>query len=749
MRSDNSSRADQRLLADAVDSLRSGRLPQAERSFRKLLSLHPEHPAGLNLLGILLIRSGRFAEAEACIRQATLITPDSDATFSNYGLVLKSLDRPHEAFDAFSRALALNPHVAETWNNRGTVLNALGRYDEAILDFDQAMALKPGYAEASCNKGTPLVQRRRYAEALAAFDAALLLDPALAQAWQGRGDVLAALGRHDEAIAAFAKATVLKPDYAEACCNAARSLAQTGRHDDALAAFDVALKLRPDLAAAWKGRGTLLGSLRRYDEAIVAFEAALKADPQIEYVPGDLLHARAHICDWQGRTEGWSKVIRALRDDARVSTPFALLASPASAADHRKCSMIYAANRIPPAATQSWRGERASHERIRVAYLSDDFREHPTSHLAAGLFEHHDRTRFETIGISYGVDDGSAMRARVSRAFDRFVDVRHKSDPAIARLIRELEVDIAIDLMGYTAGMRANLLVQRPAPLQVSYLGYPGTMGAEFIDYILADHVVIPQEHRKFYTEQIAYLPGCYQTTDAGRPVADATPSRGAAGLPAHGFVFCCFNNSFKITPEIFDVWMRLLRAVEGSVLWLLEGSVSCVRNLRREADARGVAPDRVVFAPRIASAEHLARQRLADLFLDTIYYGAHTTASDALFVGLPVVTHLGATFPSRVAASLLHAVGLPELIAGSLADYEAMAMDLARNHEQLAALRCKLMRQRLSFPLFDTGSFTRHIETAYQTMWERHQQGEPPQTFTVGAATLSNSPCADDRRSV
>ena len=737
MRSGNKpSSANEPLLARAVSALQGGKHSDAERDFRKLLKKQPDHPGALNLLGVLLTQLGRFAEAEPLVRRATRVTAQSDATFYNYGIILKNLDRPLEALDAFSRALALGPQVAETWNNRGTVLNRLGRHEEAIGDFDKAISLKPGYAEAFCNKGKPLIQTRQLADALAVFDTALRFSPDLVEAWQGRGDVLAALGRHEEAIAAFAKATSLKPDYAEAYCNAAKSLAQVGRYDDALSAFDAALKLKPDLAEAWKGRGTLFASLRRYEDAIVAFEAALKADPDIEYVLGDLLHAKAHICDWREMAEGWSKVISALQDGARVCPPFALLGSPASAADQLTCSAIYAAHRFPPATTPLWRGDRTPHDRLRVAYLSADFRDHAFPHLAAGMWERHDRTRFEIVAISYGVDDGSAMRARLMRAFERFVDVRSMSDPEIARLIRELEIDIAVDLTGYTAGMRANVLVQRPAPLQLSYVGYPGTMGADFIDYIVADPTVIPPEHQKFYSEQIAYLPPSYLVTDGSHRIADVTPTRAQAGLPEHGFVFCSFNNSFKITPDIFDVWMRLLRGVDGSVLWLLGANASCVENLRSEARARGVAPDRLVFAPRIAVAEHLARHRLADLFLDTIYYGAHTTASDALFAGLPVLTCLGSTFTSRVAASLLNAVGLPELIANSLAEYEATAMELARDRDRLAALRAKLMRNRLSFPLFDTESFTRHLEAAYQTMWQRHQRGEPPRTFAVGAVT-------------
>jgi protein O-GlcNAc transferase len=731
----STSRAEEKLFATAVSLLRSGKLAQAERDFRLLLRRRPKHPGALNLLGVLLTQLGRVGEAEPVLKEAGRVTPNSDATAYNHGVALKQLGKLPEALEAFSRALTLNAQVAETWNNRGTVLNALARHDEAIRDFDKALSLKPAYPEALCNKGNPLIQSGRHAEALAAFDAALKLNPALAQAWQGRGDALAALGCHEDAIVAFAKATTLKPDYAEAHCNAGASLARVGRAEDALAAFDTALKLRPDMARAWRGRGTLLGTARRHDEAIAAFERALALDPEIEYVPGDLLHVKAHVCEWQGAAAGWSKVIAGVRSGARVSQPFALLASPASAADQRACSAIYAADRIASAPSSLWHGERAPHASLRVAYLSGDYREHPTVHLMAGLFEQHDRSRFETIALSYGVDDGSAARGRMSRAFDRFVEVRHKSDPEIAKLIREMEIDIVVDLAGFTDGMRLNVLAQRPAPLQVSYLVYPGTLASPFIDYLVADRIVIPEEHAQFYAEQIAYLPDSYQVNDASRPVAEATPTRAEVGLPEGGFVFCSFNNSFKLTPEIFDVWMRLLHAVEGSVLWLLDSNATMVRNLRAEARARDVAPDRVVFAPRVGLAEHLARHRLADLFLDTIHYGAHTTASDALWAGLPVLTCLGSTFPGRVAASLLHAVGLPDLITPTLSEYEALAIGLARDPDRLGALRTRLAGQRLSAPLFRTELSTRHLEAAYRMMWERHQRGEPPRTFDVPRA--------------
>jgi predicted O-linked N-acetylglucosamine transferase (SPINDLY family) len=355
------------------------------------------------------------------------------------------------------------------------------------------------------------------------------------------------------------------------------------------------------------------------------------------------------------------------------------------------------------------------------------------SQLAAGLFEHHDRSRFETIAISSGRPRPSAMRNRLETAFERFVDVGERADAEIARLVRDLEVDILVDLNGITEGARPGVFARRPAPVHAAYLGYAGSMGASHWDYILADHVVIPEESRCAYAEQVVELPDCFMVNDDRRAISDRAPSRAQAGLPERGFVFCCFNNAYKITPDVFDVWMRLLQGAEGSVLWLSSVHAAATANLRREAQARGVAADRLVFAPRVARNEdHLARVRLADLFLDTLHYNAHVTAADALWAGVPVLTCPRATFASRVGGSLLRAVGLPELIAGSLADYEALAASLAREPARLAALRQKLARNRDTHPLFDTARFTRAIESAYATMWERAQRGEPPQSFAV-----------------
>jgi predicted O-linked N-acetylglucosamine transferase (SPINDLY family) len=364
--------------------------------------------------------------------------------------------------------------------------------------------------------------------------------------------------------------------------------------------------------------------------------------------------------------------------------------------------------------------------------VSANFRNHPSAYLSAELFELHDRKRFEVIGVSLGYAENSEIRARLVKAFDEFHDIRLASDRDAAKLLNDRHVDIAIDMNGYQRDTRQGIFAHRPAPVQVSYLGFPATMGADFIDYIIADAIVLPSEHQQFYTERIVHLPDCYQVNDRKRKIAESTPTRREMGLPEHAFVFCCFNNNWKITPIVFDVWMRLLHRVEGSVLWLLWDNEGAERNLRKDAQRRGIDPSRLMFARRLPLDVHLARHRLADLFLDTLPCNAHTTASDALWVGLPVLTCKGEAFAGRVAASLLHAVGIPELITSSLEDYQALALKLARDPALLAEIKAKLVHHRDTCPLFNTVRVTRHIEAAYTTMWETWQRGEAPKSFSV-----------------
>ena len=440
-----------------------------------------------------------------------------------------------------------------------------------------------------------------------------------------------------------------------------------------------------------------------------------------------------YLCNWNNFDGECSHLIASVKDRKNGVSPFVFLAIPSSSEDQLKCVKIWVADKCPPSEKPTWQGNRYDHDRIRVAYLSADFRQHPVSFLTAGMFECHDKSRFDITAISFGPDDSSELRQRLKVSFDRFIDAKTFSDEQIANLVRSSEVDILVDLMGFTADFRTTILARRPAPIQVNYLGYAGTMGAKYIDYILADRVVIPEEKREFYVEKVVYLPDSFMGSDSKRRISERLPLRSECSLPKTGFVFCSFNQSLKISPHMFDIWMRLLCQLDNSVLWLSNMNETAIRNLEREAQNRGVDPSRLIFAQLVPRNEdHLARYRLADLFLDTLPYNAHTTTSDALWAGLPVLTCIGETFAGRVAASLLNAIGLPELITTTAKAYEQMAIDLATHPEKLAAIKRKLAENRQTTPLFDTKLYTKHIEAAYSAMYERYQAGLAPEHITI-----------------
>ena len=736
------------------------RCDDAVAALDRALSLRPDLAEAWLGRGNVLTKLKRYDEAFAAFDRALAQKPDLAAAWLGRGNVFTELERYDEALRAYDKALASRPALAEAWLGRGNVFIKLKRYDDAVAAYDEALVLKPGLAEAWLGRGNVLAELKRYDDALAAYDKALALKPDFAGAWLGRGNIFVEVSRYDDAFAAFGEALAIKPDLAEAWLGRGNVYIKINQYDDAFAAYDKALVAKPGLAEAWLGRGYVFIELKRYDDAIAAFgkalafkpefaeawlgrghvffnlthyrdalaayDKALASKPNLSSLAGDRLISKMFLCDWADLDAEAAQLLAVVRE-RRPSTPsLAILAIPSSAADQLQCATTYVQDQ--PAFPRLWQGEVYAHDRIRIAYLSADFREHPVSHLTVGLFEHHDKSRFEVTGISFGPGQNSTMRRRIEGAFEHFVDVQYKSDQDIANLMRRLEVDIAVDLHGFTNDNRLNVFALRVAPIQVNYLGYPGTMGASYIDYIFADQTIIPEDQSRFYTEQVVWLPESYQVNDNRRLISEHTPTRRECGLPEKGFVFCSFNNSYKITPEMFDIWMRLLKQVEGSVLWLKDHDALASRNLRLEAGRRGVAPERLVFAPAVPLvANHLARYRQADLFLDTLPYNAHTTASDALWSGVPVLTCLGATFAGRVAASVLKAIGLDELVTRSLEDYEALALKLARDASYLASVKQKLARNRETFPLFDTERATRQIESAYVMMWERYQRGEMP----------------------
>lgn len=686
----------------AIGHHQRGQLAQAEVLYARILQVEPDHFDARHLLGVIRHQQGRSAEALDLIGAALATNPDSARALSNYGLVLYALRRFEEALISFDRAVALAPDSAEVHNNRGNALQRLKRNEAALTSFDRALALAPGYVEAHNNRGNALQGMRRFAEALASYDRALALRPDYPDALYNRGSALTALGRYEEAVTSLEKALALRLDHAE----------------------------------TWFARGDALNGFKRHVDAIMSYERAIALRPDHPYGFSGLAESALAICDWKRTAELASRLETLVTERKAIVNPFTLLRLSDQPALHLQCARAFIADKLGPPPAPLWRGERWSHDCIRVAYLSADFHRHATAYLIAELIEQHDRTRFEVLGVSFGHDDGSDIRQRLVAAFDSFYDVRERDDHDIARMLHAHEVDIAVDLKGYTQESRPEIFAFRPAPIQASYLGYPGTMGANFIDYIIADKVVTPPDQSNYYSEKIVWLPDCYQCNDSRRAIAEETPSRRAAGLPDQGVVFCCFNNNYKISSPVFDIWMRLLQAVPESVLWLLRENADAEANLRREAQARGVDPVRLVFAGRLPVAEHLARHRLADLFLDTLPYNAHTTASDALWAGLPIVTCQGTAFAARVASSLLMAVGLPELVTKSLADYEALALRLATDAMMRRDLRAKLARHRLTHPLFDARRFCRHIEAAYTTMWEIWQRGEEPRSFAVEVLT-------------
>jgi predicted O-linked N-acetylglucosamine transferase (SPINDLY family) len=721
------------MLARAVAVHQSGDLAQAEFLYKLVLQADKKQFDALHMLGVIEGQRGNFSAGLIRLNEALRVQPKSAEALINLGRMQAELGNYADAVATYKKALALLPQSVVAHNNMSIALRRLARREEALAHCDNALKLMPDYVDAWNNRGNVLFDLGRFDEALAAYDRAAELQPNHAQAHLGRGNVLAGLSRHDQALAAYDRALAVNPKLVEALFGRGNVLHLLTRHGEAVAAYDGALVLAPNYAEYHRGRGEALASLRRPVEAIAAYDRALAIDPGLPYVRATRLFAKWQICDWSGPADECARFAAAVERGDDKSQPFIMLAASASPAQQLRCAERYVADKCPPPPSPLWRGERYRHQRIRVGYLSGDFRLHPVALLLAEIFEAHDRTRFETTAISFGPDTGDEMRIRLNGAFDRFIDVRSRGDREIAQCMRELELDIAVDLSGFTAQSRPNVLAQRSAPVQVNYLGYSGTMGAGYMDYIIADRTVIAPELAAFYSEKIAWLPDTFMANGGARRITEHTPARRECGLPDVGFVFCCFNNAYKITPEIFDIWMRLLQATDGSVLWLNVASATAQSNLRREVEQRGVSAQRLIFAPMLPdAAEHLARQRQADLFLDTLPYNAHTTAGDALWAGLPVLTCLGSSFAGRVAGSLLRAVGLAELVVDSLAAYEALALKLATEPTRLAALKAQLARNRESFPLFDAARFTRNIEAAYTTMWQRQQRGEPPENFSV-----------------
>ena len=725
--------------ADALSDLSAvlrelGRLDEAIAAAERAIAHSPGHARAHTNLGNLLRQKGRLADAARAHASAVRLDPQIAAGHANLAETLLAQGRAEEALAACERALALAPHIAEAEGIRAQALHRLGRIAQALAAYRRALALKPGLAMLHTEIGNVLRQDGRFEEAIAAHRQTLALKPDYAEAWGHLAVTLQSAGRWGEALDAYRRAIALAPHYAEGYSNLGVLLQLMGKPAEAIAAYRTATTLSPRYGLAHFNLGATLKDLERLEEAIGAFRQALACEPDLAPARFQLCNVRRHACDWRGLDREDADCLAGLRRGGVRVSPFPILAMSADPAVHLEHTRLWARGLIVSSADilPARRIDVAQGRRIRLGYLSSDFQRHATASLIAELLEQHDRRRFEVFGYCFSPDDGSDVRKRLLAAFDAHVDVRSLSHAQAARRIHADGIDILIDLKGYTKDARTEILAHRPAPVQVNFLGYPGSMGADFIDYILADAFVAPAHLQPSFTERIVHLPDSYQPNDRRRQISPAVPSRAQCGLPETAFVFCSFNSAYKITEEMFALWMRLLAAVPGSVLWLLDADPLAKANLRREAAVRGVDPGRLVFAPRLRMQEHLARQRLADLFLDTVPVNAHTTASDALWAGLPVLTCVGNAFIGRVAGSLLQAVGLPELITVSLCDYEALALRLAEDGTLLRGLRDRLERNRLTTPLFDSERYARNIEAAYAHMARLSAAGRPPEAFAV-----------------
>ena len=696
-----------------------GRSAEAIGAYDRAISRKPNYADAIFNQACAFLEAGQPAKALTGFDQTLRLYPDFAGAWGNRGFTLNLMGRFSEALAAYDKLLTLTPNDPDGLSKRGIALWNMNRRNEALQSFDKAVMVRSDFIEGWVNLANGLRNVKRLDEALAACERALALSPDYIPALHHRGIALWEMNRLDEALASYNRALYLQPDNSAVLNDRGVTLRELKRLDEALADFDRVLVLNPNFTGAVYNRANVLADMERLDEAIAEFERTLALDPNDPRALSGMADAALNLCDWE-RTAKIAEELSLARDKMAVS-PLVLIQYGVDPELQLHGTRNFLKERVPPELMPFPPRKPSSRNKIRLAYLSSDFIRHPVAYQIAGLIEHHDRSRFEVIGISFGRDDKSDIRARLIKGFDSFHDVKDRSSRAIAELVRELEVDIAVDLCGHTQGSRPDIFAYRPAPVQVSYLGFPGTMGANFIDYVIGDPIVLPMSDQAFHDEKIVQLPDTFWVSETTRPLG-TTPTRSEVGLPETGFVFCSFNKQPKITAEMWDLWMRLLKAVPDSVLWLKYASNQVRAKLGEEAKRRGVDPARLIFAPPLDSMEqHLARHRVADLMLDTLPYNAHATASDALWAGLPVLTCRGHAFAGRVAASMLTAIGLPELITDSLEAYETMALRLAREPELLQSLRARLEKNRLSTPLFDAERFRRNIEAAYMQMWAAH----------------------------
>ena len=694
----NHARAEQDEFAQALSQHQAGQLLLAQQGYEQVLRARPQHFDALHLLGVIAQQQGDNSRSAALISQALQYGPATAGAHNNLGNAYLHLGRLPEALQHYELALTIDPLFVEAHFNNGNALCALDQHNLALASYKAALALRPDYVDACFN----LANAHFHLQQLT------------------------------QAVPLYQRAVALQPGNAAIQRNLATALLGVGDYNAAIVHFDAAIRLLPDVAECHYNRANALTQLRHYAAAAAGFADALQLRPDYELAPGLAQHMRMRLCDWTGFEAATGHIARQMAQGALVTPHFPALALFDDPALHRQAAERFSQTLPNPTAAVLPAPNNNSARKLRVGYFSAEFHDHAVANQMVELYELHDRSRFEIFAFSLSPPKHDAMRQRLQATFDGFFDVQAASDQAVVELARQQRLDIAVDLNGYSGRGRPAVFALRCAPVQVSYLGYPGTTGASFMDYLIADHTVIPDSHRNHYTEKLIRLPGSFMVNQAQRAIAAHSFRRSDFGLPEHGFVFRCYNNSYKILPDTFACWMRLLQQVPGSVLWLLADGDQASANLRSAAAGHGIDPDRLIFSGHLPMAEHFARNRLADLFLDTFPFGAHSTGADALWSGLPVLTRRGESFASRVCASLLTELGLTELITETTADYEATALRLARNPQELAVLRDRLWSQRETCTLYKPAIFVCRIERAFLAISQRAAMGDAPEHLEI-----------------
>ena len=677
-------------LIRAFDLLKKNDFINAKLIYENILVVDKKNSDALFFLSVILIKFKNYKKAGDLLEQVVLIKPNFADAYNNLGICLEKLNDLDGAKKNYNLAIDNRPNFAEAYNNIGVVFQKLRNFDQAILQYKKAISYKNLYLDAYINLANLFKEIKQFEEAIKNYDLAINLNPNLAEVYNNKGNAFKEIRKFEEAIKNYDLAINLNPNFAEAYFNAA----------------------------------TALQDIKNFEKAVLYFETALLLDKEIPFCKGYLLHAKMLCCNWSGLNELYKEIYNDVEKNRYSATPFGYQAICDDESNLQKCAQLYSSKRFPEIKNNLFSKKISKNKKIKIGYLCGEFREQATSILMTEVWEKHNKEDFEIIAFDSGWDDKSLRRNRIIKAFDKFIDISKVSDFDAAKLIYKEQIDILINLNGFFGTGRPVVFSYRPAGIQINYLGFPGTIGSKYIDYILCDQTVVPIESKKFYNEKIIYFPDSYQANDTKRNISDKKFLREELSLPKKSFVFCCFNNNYKITPNMFDVWARLLKKIDNSVLWLIEGNSEATENLKKEAKIRNIDASRLIFAKRMKLEDHLARHKNADLFLDTLPYNAHTTASDSLWAGLPVLTCLGKAFPGRVAASLLRSLDLPELITYSENEYVAKAEELALNPERLRVIKNKLDTNKFLQPLFNAELFCRNLESAFKIIFEKYSLG-------------------------